>query len=82
MYLAAEVAVFALTVLVPSLIALRDRNDNQIELTYDDAGHLVEVLDSAGRTVAVEPARNGRIASLHVRNAVLQGRWIAVALQL
>jgi RHS repeat-associated protein len=60
------------------LIELRDRNDNRIELTYDDDGHLSEVLDSAGRTVAVESTRDGRIAALHVRNARAQGRWITV----
>jgi RHS repeat-associated protein len=61
------------------LIELRDRNDNCTELTYDDRGHLVEVLDSSGRSVVVETSSAGRIAALHVRNAIAQGRWVAVA---
>jgi YD repeat-containing protein len=60
------------------LIELRDRNENRIELTYDEDGRLSEVIDSAGRTVAVESTRDGRIAALHLSNARAQGRWIAV----
>jgi RHS repeat-associated protein len=61
------------------LVELRDRNDNRIELTYDDAGHLVEVVDSAGRVVRVLMTRSGRIVGLHVYNARARGQWIAVA---
>src|SRR5205823_4518012 len=39
------------------LIEIRDRNENRIELSYDDAGRLCEVTDSAGRTVGVEMTR-------------------------
>lgn len=61
------------------LIEIRDRNDNRIELTYDEQGRLSEVTDSAGRVIGVESTRAGRIAAIHVRNARAQGRWIAVA---
>jgi RHS repeat-associated protein len=61
------------------LVELRDRNDNRIELTYDDDGRLYEVIDSAGRTVSVEYTRSGRIAGLHVYNARSRGQWVAVA---
>jgi RHS repeat-associated protein len=61
------------------LIELRDRNENRIELTYDTDGRLSEVLDSAGRVVAIETTRAGRIASVQVHNARARGRWIAVA---
>src|SRR5262249_30954768 len=60
------------------LIELRDRNENRITLTYE-AGRLVEVCDSADRRISIESTREGRIAGLHVYNAVSQGRWIAVA---
>jgi RHS repeat-associated protein len=61
------------------LIELRDRNANKIELTYDAEGRLAEIVDSAGRVVAIENTRAGRIASVHVHNARAQGRWMAVA---
>jgi YD repeat-containing protein len=61
------------------LIEMRDRNGNRIELTYDDAGHLCEVTDSAGRTIAVEATSAGRIASIRIRNARARGRWTAAA---
>jgi RHS repeat-associated protein len=61
------------------LIALRDRNDNRIELTYDDAGRLCEVIDSVGRTVRLVSTRAGRIGSVHVYNARSQGQWVAAA---
>jgi RHS repeat-associated protein len=59
------------------LIDLRDRNENRIELTYDEDGRLREVRDSAGRTVRVESTRAGRVASIQVYNARARGRWIA-----
>jgi len=61
------------------LIEIRDRNDNRIELTYDERGLLCEVTDSAGRTIGVESTRAGRIASIQIKNARALGRWIAVA---
>jgi RHS repeat-associated protein len=60
------------------LIEIRDRNENRIELTYDERGVLAEVIDSAGRTVRVQATRAGRIASLHVYNARARGQWIAL----
>jgi RHS repeat-associated protein len=61
------------------LIEIRDRNDNTIELTYDDAGRLCEVVDSAGRTIGIETTRAGRIASIQIKSARAQGRWVPVA---
>jgi RHS repeat-associated protein len=61
------------------LIAIRDRNDNQIELSYDDAGRLCELTDSAGRTIGVETTSAGRIASIQIKNTRAQGGWIVVA---
>jgi RHS repeat-associated protein len=60
------------------LTAVRDLHDNQITLTYTD-GALVEILDSAGRIVRVQTTPQGRIASIAVRNAASQGRWITFA---
>ncbi|MFT3769640.1 MAG: RHS repeat-associated core domain-containing protein [Minicystis sp.] len=61
------------------LIEIRDRNDNRIEFIYDGDGRLCEITDSAGRTIGVESTRAGRTASIQVKNARTQGRWIAVA---
>jgi RHS repeat-associated protein len=61
------------------LIELRDRNENRIELTYDADGHLEAVTDSAGRTVAFESTRAGRIASIQVHDARPGGRRLPVA---
>lgn len=60
------------------LTAIEDRNKNRIALTYDD-GRLVEVKDSAGRAVRLSSTREGRIAAVHVQNAISQGQWIAFA---
>src|SRR5262249_36050286 len=60
------------------LTALEDRNRNRIELTYDD-GKLVEIKDSAGRTARVTSTREGRIAGVHVKNAIAQGAWVTFA---
>lgn len=60
------------------LTAIEDRHRNRIELTYDD-GKLVEVKDSVGRVVRVESTREGRIASLAVKNAVAQGSLLVFA---
>jgi RHS repeat-associated protein len=61
------------------LIEIRDRNDNRIELTYDEEGRLCEATDSAGRRIRILSTRAGRIAGLHVYNARARGQWIAVA---
>jgi RHS repeat-associated protein len=47
------------------LTAIEDRNRNRIALTYDD-GRLVEVIDSAGRTIRFDGTREGRIAAVRV----------------
>jgi len=60
------------------LAAVEDRNRNRIALTYEK-GRLVEILDSAGRMVRVTSTKEGRIASLEVKNAVAQGQWVAFA---
>jgi RHS repeat-associated protein len=60
------------------LSAIQDRNKNRIALTYDK-GQLALVTDSAGRTIKVTPTKEGRIASIQVKNAENQGRWIAFA---
>jgi RHS repeat-associated protein len=61
------------------LLQLLDRNDNRIELGYDDGGRLVEVIDSVGRTLRVLSTRAGQIAALQVINARARGRWVTVA---
>ena len=58
------------------LAAVEDRNRNRIALTYEE-GKLVEVLDSAGRVIRFTSTREGRIASIEVKNAVAQGQWVA-----
>jgi RHS repeat-associated protein len=60
------------------LTAVEDRNKNRIQLTYDN-GRLVEITDSAGRTIRAKNTKEGRIASLEVRNAETHGQWIAFA---
>jgi RHS repeat-associated protein len=60
------------------LLAIEDRNKNRIALTYGDAG-LVEVIDSAGRTVRFTATREGRIATVAVQDAGPQGRWVVFA---
>jgi YD repeat-containing protein len=59
------------------LTAIEDRNRCRIILTYED-GHLVEVTDSAGRTIRVKSAPNGRIAAIEALNAVSSGRWVTL----
>ncbi len=58
------------------LTAIEDRNKNRIALTYDD-GKLVEIKDSAGRTIKVTSTKQGRIASIEVKNSENHGQWIA-----
>ncbi len=58
------------------LVAVEDRNKNRIALTYEE-GLLVEIVDSAGRVIRVTSTREGRIASIEVKNAVAQGQWVA-----
>ncbi len=60
------------------LSAIEDRNRNRIALTYED-GKLVQVNDTAGRTIRVRSTREGRIAAIEVLNAVSQGTWIPFA---
>ena len=60
------------------LTAIQDRNKNRIAITYED-DRLVEVVDSAGRTIRVLSTKEGRIASFQVKNAIAEGRWIAFA---
>lgn len=61
------------------LTAIQDRCGNRIGLTYD-AGRLVEAKDSVGRVIRFLPAKDGRIGSVELRNAVAQGRWVAFGL--
>jgi RHS repeat-associated protein len=60
------------------LSAIDDRNKNRISITYDD-GRLVEIKDSVGRVVKVTSTKEGRIASLQVKNAEHQGQWVSFA---
>jgi RHS repeat-associated protein len=60
------------------LTAIDDRNRNRIALAYED-GRLVQVVDSAGRVVKITSTTQGRIASIQVKNAQHQGRWVAFA---
>lgn len=59
------------------LTAIEDRNKNRIALVYEN-GQLVEVTDSAGRKLRVRRDGAGHIASFEVKNALEQGRWIAL----
>jgi RHS repeat-associated protein len=60
------------------LSVVEDRNKNKITLRRDQ-GRLVEIVDSAGRTIRIKNTAEGRIASLEVRNASTHGQWIAFA---
>jgi RHS repeat-associated protein len=61
------------------LDAVEDLNGNRITLRYDDDGQLAEVDDSAGRTIRMRATREGRIASIEVKNAAVRGRWVPFA---
>ena len=58
--------------------AVEDLEQNRIALIMR-TGRLVEIVDSAGRIIRCISTREGRIASLEVKNAVAQGRWVAFA---
>ena len=60
------------------LVAIADRNDNQIALTYEGA-RLVEVHDSAGRIVRVQSTHEGRIAAIQAPDPRGRVEWIALA---
>lgn len=60
------------------LSAIRDKNGNKIELTYD-RGALSSVTDSVGRVIRFRATHGGRIGAIEVRNATAQARWIAFA---
>lgn len=57
------------------LQSVRDKNGNTIALTYD-RGLLVEALDSAQRKIVFRRNPQGRITSVEVKNADVQGRWV------
>ena len=59
------------------LHSIRDRNGNVIELVYE-RGLLVQAIDSAQRRVVFRRNAQGRIASIEVKNADVQGRWISL----
>jgi len=52
-----------------------DTNGNAISLHYDQ-GLLIEVVDSAGRTLRVRNNGDGHIVSIDTRNAVSRGQWV------
>lgn len=60
------------------LSSVEDRNGNRITLRYD-AGNLVEIVDSVGRSLHVRATADGHIAAFTMKNAVAQGRWIDFA---
>jgi RHS repeat-associated protein len=60
------------------LTEVEDRNGNRIQLTYE-GGRLCQIVDSASRVVKVTSTREGRIASLQVKNADHLGRWVVFA---
>ncbi|MFO0555053.1 MAG: RHS repeat-associated core domain-containing protein [Polyangiaceae bacterium] len=67
------------------LARVRDRSKNQIRLTYD-RNALVEIVDSAGRSIRVRtapPNANAttlaHIQSFEVKNAAEQGKWILLS---
>ena len=47
-----------------NLIALIDRNNNQITLNYNTNGHLISIVDAVSRMLIVTPDAQGRIAIL------------------
>ncbi len=60
------------------LAAVEDNDRNRIALNYDE-DRLVEVVDSGGRVIRIPSTKEGRIASIEVKNAVAQGQWVAFA---
>lgn len=60
------------------LTAIDDRNKNRIAIDYD-GDQLNGITDSAGRHVRVTSTREGRIASLQVKNAAEQGTLVTFA---
>lgn len=57
------------------LQSIRDMNSNTIQMVYEH-GLLSQVIDSAQRRVVLRRGPQGRIASIEVKNADAQGRWI------
>ncbi|MDI1443569.1 RHS repeat-associated core domain-containing protein [Polyangium sp. 6x1] len=60
------------------LVSIHDRNRNEIRLKYAEE-RIVEIIDSAGRSVRVRTTPDGRMTSIEVNNALSQGKWIAFA---
>lgn len=56
---------------------VRDRNHNKISLSYDAAGHLQQVTDSAGRHIRVRCDGRGHILAFLVQKS--PGEWIKLA---
>lgn len=61
-----------------ALTSIEDRSGNRIELRYD-GGRLAGATDSVGREVRFSAGEGGRTASVEVKNAAAQGRWVAFA---
>lgn len=60
------------------LTTMADQAKNRIVLAYDQ-GLLAEVTDAFGRVVRVARGPGGRVAAFETKNAVAQGRWVALA---
>jgi YD repeat-containing protein len=62
------------------LTAVVDRNGNRISLRRDERdGRLVEIIDSAGRSILVGSTRDGRMSSVEVQDPNGGGQWVALA---
>jgi RHS repeat-associated protein len=61
-----------------ALAAITDRNDNRINLHYQD-GRLSEIHDCVGRVVRLSLTPEGRIAAVQTKNAAERGRWVEFA---
>jgi hypothetical protein len=57
------------------LTRMLDRFGNAITLTYE-GDRLAQIVDSAGRAVAVRRDERGKVRAFEVKNALEQGRWV------
>ncbi|WP_433928187.1 RHS repeat-associated core domain-containing protein [Sorangium cellulosum] len=57
------------------LTCVEDRNSNRVTLHYDERGALTQIIDTAGRVIRARATREGRIASLEVKDST-GGSWL------
>ncbi len=60
------------------LLRIEDLNGNKFSLTYDEAGHLIEIIDSVGRKITLQNDRQGRLVALNTDHPDIKGQRLDV----